>query len=323
MRKVTALLLCLFLCLGLPSLNVSAENPAFTLEITINEPVYLHDTTIVQIRLGSITAPLSGVEFTLQFDSAFLTPVITDNANDEMNVFIKASPQNSWEQVCRYSANTSSYILRFSAPEGAKDENTLVKTQDDLRIEIPFTAKTEGETTVSITDSSIIGVDKELGLVSGKGTEKKFSVVTSNKIQLKSSSSLKVYSSGETVFITGIPEKTPVSQLPNHFINTGLKLLDSTGEPYTSKYCGTGMKICLFNGDTLLDSITLIVKGDLDGDGAVSSNDCLMVKKYYLKNLTLTVPQIQAGCLGDDEKITSSTYLLLKRHILKTYNIYQ
>jgi hypothetical protein len=323
MRKITALLLCLFICLGFPNLTVSAQNPAFAIKVSIHEPVYLNDTINVQIQLTELTTSISGVEFVLKFDSAFLTPLITQNAGDEMNAFIKASPQNSWEQACRYDGNTSSYILRFSAPEGAKDENTLVKTQDDLLIDIPFTAKAEGETALSIADSSILGVDKDLGLISGKGTEKKFSVVISDKIQLKSTSGLKLYTSGENVYITGIREETPVSELLDNFINTGLKLLDTEGKSYTSKICATGMKICLFSGDTLLDSITLVVKGDLDSDGTVSSVDYLLVKKYILGNITLDDAQIQAGYIGDEVEISALTYYLLKRHILRNYNIYQ
>lgn len=321
-RRILALLLCLIVMVGLPN-TVAAENPAFSVEIILNEPVYLNDTTTVQIQLKNLAAPLSGVEFTLAFDSAFLAPVITENANDEMNAFLKASPQNIWEQTCRYDAANACYILRFSAPNGAEDENTLVKTENDLLIEIPFTAKTEGETAFTIADNSIIEVDKDLNLLSGIGTEKKFSVILSDKIQLKSTSALKLYKTGENVYLTGIREETPVSKLQEHFINTGLTYLDASGKPYAEPFCGTGMRICLYSGDTLLDSVTLVVKGDIDGDGSVSSLDCLLVKRYILGNTELNETQLQAGYLGDETEISSLTLLLLKRHIIGNHNIYQ
>lgn len=319
-------MLCLFICSGLLNLIVSAQEPAFTLEISVNEPVYLNDSAVVQIKVNTITVPLSALQFTLQFDSAFLTPVITENSNDEMNAFLKKSPQNGWEQLCRYDSSNTVYTLRFSAPEGAVDENKLIKTADDLLIEIPFTTKSEGEATVTIADSSIIGIDKDLGIISGKGTEKKFSIYSSSstgKIQLKSSSSFIKYTSGENVYITGVREKTSVSDFLGNFINSGLTLLDANGNPYTREICGTGMKICLYDGETLLDSITLVVKGDLDGDGTVSPIDYLYIRKFILNNISLDDTQIQAGLLSDTDKITPIHALRLKKYILGNYNIYE
>jgi hypothetical protein len=322
MRKVASLLLCLFIFFGLPDLNASAQEPVLTLEVNVNEPVYLNGSATVQIKISSLALPLSGIEFALQFDSALLTPVITGNANDEMNAFLKKSPQNSWEQVCRYDSATASYILRFYAPDGAVDESKLVKTADDFLIEIPFTAKAEGETAVMVADSSIIGVDKDLNVVSGIGSEKKIAITPSDKITLKTASSLTLYMLSEKVYITGVREKTAVSDFLNSFINTNLTLLDKNGKPYAREICGTGMKICLYDGSTLLDSVTLVVKGDLDGDGTISPIDYLLLKKYYQRNLQLNDTQLQAGYLYDMNEISPITILRLKRHILGFYNIY-
>jgi len=321
-QKVAAFLLCFLVCFGLP-IPVSAQDPAFSFEIALNEPVYLNGTATVQIKLADLAVPLSGVEFTLNFDKAFLEPVITENQNDEMNAFLKKSPQNGWEQICRYDESSACYILRFSAPDGAEDDDALVQTVDDLLIEIPFTAKTEGETAVAVADSGVIGVDKNLNLLSGIGAEKKFAVVLSDKILLKPTSSLTLHATGDAAFLTGIREEAPVSELQEHFINFGLTYLDAEGNPYSEPFCGTGMRICLFSGDTLLDSVTVVVKGDLDGDGSVSSIDCLLIKRYILGNAELNEAQLQAGYIGDEDEISSLTVLLLKRHILGNYNLYQ
>lgn len=67
---------------------------------------------------------------------------------------------------------------------------------------------------------------------------------------------------------------------------------------------------------------TVIVKGDLNGDGNVDSKDYLSVKRTILGTLTLNDSQNKAACLGDTSVPNARDYLKIKRHFLGIYNIY-
>lgn len=57
----------------------------------------------------------------------------------------------------------------------------------------------------------------------------------------------------------------------------------------------------------------VIQPGDLDGDGAVSSEDVALLKKAVLGKAELTAEQLQAADFNDDGKITASDLLHLKK----------
>lgn len=324
-NKIIACLLCGFLCFASFAFtdlqSVSAQSPDFGIDISAPKTIFTDTRITITVTLTEISAPISGIDFVLLFDSNYLTPVITQNTNDEMDAFIKSSPANSWEQLCRYNESESSYNLRFSAPDGAKDENTLVKTDNELIIEIPFDVTQIGDTSIFIPEKDIIGVDNNLGLISGSGTDKTFTIYKSEKIMLIPESKLTQYNFKDAKYISGISENTPVSDFLKEFSNTNIKIIDYKGNSITDGICKTGFIINLYAEDTLLDSTTLVVKGDINRDGKINSVDYLFVKRAFLGTVELDNTQLQAAYIKEN-KITAMTYLMIKRHVLGTYNIY-
>ena len=324
-RKVRflTLILCLFLCLHICAFFAVAESTAdFSVEISVPETVYEDSRIRITLSTDNITTPLSGVEFVLYFDSTLLTPEITENQNDEMDAFIKKSPQDSWEQFCRMDSEGSYYYLRFSAPEDGSDEDMLLKNKDDLIVEIPFTAAALGECVVSVPDKDIIGVDRELELLRGSGGSLTFTIIECREIAPYDESGLVIFSVEDNKYITGVRENTPLSELLEQLINSELTVTDRNQSVITDGVCKTGYVISLYDGESLQDSVILVIKGDINGDGKVSSADYLYAKRAFLGTLELSPVRLQAANLDGTGKITAVTYLMIKRHVFGTYNIY-
>lgn len=79
---------------------------------------------------------------------------------------------------------------------------------------------------------------------------------------------------------------------------------------------GTGTKLQLKSGSEVLSELTIILPGDVDGDGEISSFDYLKVKRYILGNDTLKDAYLTAADTDKDKVIDSVDYLNIKRHII-------
>lgn len=68
--------------------------------------------------------------------------------------------------------------------------------------------------------------------------------------------------------------------------------------------------------------IYAVIPGDGTGDGKIDSSDYLFAKRLYLGTIYLSESRRLALCVTGGKCITALDYLLLKRHVLGTYNIY-
>ena len=103
-------------------------------------------------------------------------------------------------------------------------------------------------------------------------------------------------------YITGIAPGTPVSKLLNVCVPGDLNASGQT--------VGTGTVIS--NGNL---SLTAIVAGDLNGDGAVTISDMLK-QKTYLLGQELSPVETAAGDLNGDGKLTITDFLKVKSYLL-------
>ncbi|HAN21673.1 MAG TPA: hypothetical protein DCP51_08390 [Clostridiales bacterium] len=89
----------------------------------------------------------------------------------------------------------------------------------------------------------------------------------------------------------------------------------------------------LITGDTLVgtgaiinyngSNYTVVIKGEINGDGKVNSVDYLLVKRAYLGTYKLSSVKLKAACMENTTLPTSKDYLKIKRHFLGTYSIYE
>ena len=64
-----------------------------------------------------------------------------------------------------------------------------------------------------------------------------------------------------------------------------------------------------------------VVKGDVNGDGAINSTDFMQVRRAYLGLFTLDDACAKAADVNGDDKINSTDFMQIRRHYLKLYEI--
>ena len=87
---------------------------------------------------------------------------------------------------------------------------------------------------------------------------------------------------------------------------------------------GNNKKDILGTGDNLeiktstsSKTFTIVIKGDTNGDGKITSVDMLRVQKHLLKYSTLKDAQKEACDTNYDDKISSVDMLRVQKHLLK------
>lgn len=134
------------------------------------------------------------------------------------------------------------------------------------------------------------------------------------------------YDIGDT-YITGIPVGTSAGSAKNEITATGCtyKFTNSDGTD-NNGVLGTGSKCVVYNqaGTTKLKEYTVIIYGDLDGDGLVTSKDILYLKRHIMGISALTGIYQKAGNVDKGtDGITSKDILYMKRQILGIASIPQ
>lgn len=93
--------------------------------------------------------------------------------------------------------------------------------------------------------------------------------------------------------------------------------------PHKGNSVGTGSKIQLKVGDTVIKEFTVVLRGDTNGDGKINSQDYLLLKRYILETYILE-NEFESSCDVDGNgNIRVTDYLYLKRHLLDTFNIFE
>ncbi|HAN20709.1 MAG TPA: hypothetical protein DCP51_03395 [Clostridiales bacterium] len=117
--------------------------------------------------------------------------------------------------------------------------------------------------------------------------------------------------------LLGLSDKVTLLSLTSEF-DGDISVKSSTGKILEDDdTVGTGAVV-----DVGSITYTIVILGDVDGSGTISSKDYLMIKRAFLGTLALTETQLKAACIGGANKPTSLDYLKIKRHFLGTYNIY-
>lgn len=101
------------------------------------------------------------------------------------------------------------------------------------------------------------------------------------------------------------------------FVAPGTTIAAIPGAKNTSSKFGTGAQIS-FEGKTY----TLVMRGDVNGDGVINSGDLLRLQKHFLKVISLNnTPYLKAADANKDNVVNSGDLLRIQKHLLKVSNI--
>ncbi len=121
--------------------------------------------------------------------------------------------------------------------------------------------------------------------------------------------------------LNGVSLNTKVSDLLKCFSGT-VSVVTPTGDVLDGdEFAGTGCRIQVTENGNNRYAATLLVKGDVNGDGTVSVHDYVLVKRYFLGNFELTDVYYQAGIVSGEDTLSVIDYVLIKRACLGNYLI--
>ncbi len=140
-------------------------------------------------------------------------------------------------------------------------------------------------------------------------------------LELKENSSYTMNEAETYLFVSS--EHETAADVATQFTVSGAVVLDASGKRVTGAV-GTGMTAALLGQDgVIVDSVTIIVKGDVNGDGNIDVIDYATVKRAVIGIISIDGAFLEAGALAGDYDLSVIDYAMLKRHVLGIYDIYQ
>ena len=123
--------------------------------------------------------------------------------------------------------------------------------------------------------------------------------------------------------LENVKPATTVNALLKQFENTELSVVDSNGNKKSgSDKVGTGARVNLYNGNVLMDSVTVIVLGDVDGNANIDATDYLRIKSAFLGGFKMYEAEFSAADVDKNNVIEATDYLRVKAQFLGTYNLF-
>ena len=121
-------------------------------------------------------------------------------------------------------------------------------------------------------------------------------------------------------YVVGSEPETTIEDFKKNFLNDPetLYIYDKDGNEITdiSAFVGTEMEIKLIYEEKEYDSLKIVVRGDLNGDGIIDGSDYIKLKNYMLSKIEFNYLEFQSGELNGDEVIDGSDYIKLKNYML-------
>jgi hypothetical protein len=114
-----------------------------------------------------------------------------------------------------------------------------------------------------------------------------------------------------------------VSDILSNFKNENAVVKNAKGETVDSTAkVGTGYTVELVEDDEKVDFVTVIILGDVSGDGVVNVTDYIKVKAALQNAETLSGAYKKASDVDGSGALDVTDYLKVKAHFLGSYNIY-
>jgi hypothetical protein len=112
--------------------------------------------------------------------------------------------------------------------------------------------------------------------------------------------------------------------LLSQFENDVLEVRDKNGSKITgSSLVGTGSTINLYSSGVLVDSVTVVILGDVDGNGIVDTTDVVRVKAAFLGSFLLDDAESIAADVDRNGIIDTTDYVRVKSHFIGSFSLYE
>ena len=125
-------------------------------------------------------------------------------------------------------------------------------------------------------------------------------------------------------YIKGYGFNTSVDNIKNNVNGrANVVVTNSSGNAISGgSLVGTGSTLTISDG-TSSYSYTVVIKGDINGDGNINSADLLKIRQYLVGTVNLSDSFKDSADVNRDGKLNSADLLIIRQQLLGTYNITQ
>lgn len=113
-----------------------------------------------------------------------------------------------------------------------------------------------------------------------------------------------------------------VDEISKLFINEDVQIVNASGTVITgTSLVGTGAQVRLMDGDTVVDSVTVIVIGDCSSDGKLNNVDVTQLNLFSVNRKELNDSQLLACDINGDGKVNNVDIVILLKVINGKYTL--
>ena len=185
-------------------------------------------------------------------------------------------------------------------------------------IKLIVTAQNGSKKTYTLT----ITREKSIDIEENEKTEEKEEIIPEITISnILNNLAIKNNNTSLFGFQLGTAASTLSQNILKQNANSVVKITDSSNKEKSSSL-STGDKVTITsNGET--KTYVIVLYGDISGDGKIDAKDLLLMRKYLLKEKTLSGVYLEAAKVNKGSTVNAKDLLLLRKHLLGTSKISQ
>ncbi len=274
----------------------ATETADYTL--TVSEGIALPggNVTLTVTPSSAKISELEGLEYVLEYDEA-LTLV---------SIECKTLPEG-WEIWQTASGNT----VKIALIDESATPNPASLDELKLSVTLSVPADVASGTHFDVSVDSTYATDSAFALV--EGVTVNGGVTADTKIVLLASSKYVIDRENGYIYIS--PAETTVEEFCSNFANS---VVVSTSLAFVP----TGAIVSLELDGVVVDKLTVVLPGDVNGDGKITTTDYTMAKRGFL-GTTLAAARQQGADVNRNGYIDTNDYMLIKKHFSGDINIYE
>lgn len=303
-------------------LNDPSTYPSYTRTLKLTSPQMTGDDVIF------VQTVLKSLGYDIDVDGAYgpatQSAVTSFQQNKEIDVDGKVGPQ-TWATLI--DAINSPHIMITEITVTKLPDKTQYFVGEDLELEgmvvtaIYSDGSSKELTSYDVTYTAFIEAGETVVTVMHEGKTAEFTVTVALKeMVINEDSGYEI--NEDNGFISGIAEKTDVSDFISNFGND-VTVINKDGQALAEgDKVSTGCKVIYAPFGETVQELTVIVKGDLSGDGKIGSVDFMRIRSAFLNTYAMTEAERLAADINGDGKINSNDFMFVRRHFLGIYNIF-
>lgn len=244
----------------------------------------------------------------------------TDNLDYVTETMIVTAQYVTEDEYCKVSLSHSRYNLMVGTsftlvatitPENAENKNLNWYT-DDTNVAV---VNDEGVVTGVNAGVAIVTVEAE---ATGEMVECLVTVSENPSESLCLIPGSKLGLDEENGLLRGVSNTDcTVEAIKAEFMNADLVFTDKNGNILEdTALVGTGTVISFSNGGKVIDEVTVVVTGDMTGDGLVNNRDAAMITRYLVEKETADFAQMVAIDVNGDGYINNRDASMVSRYLV-------